>query len=50
MIEFRNTIYYFLQQASQVKISFEVRYQQSVKKKNCFGHLRHVNNFIIEGA
>ena len=49
MIEFRNTIYYFLQEASQVKISFEVRYQQSVKK-NCFGHLRHVNNFIIEGA
>ena len=33
MIEFRNTIYDFLQQASQVKISFEVRYQQSVKKK-----------------
>ena len=49
MIEFRNTIYYFLQQASQVKISFEVSCQQSVKK-NCFGHLRHVNNFIIEGA
>lgn len=35
MIEFRNQIYYFLQQASldEVKISFEVRYQQSVKKK-----------------
>ena len=49
MIEFRNTIYYFLQQASQVKISFEVRYQQSVKK-NCFGHFRHVNNFVIEEA